>query len=72
MDRVIATILVLFIAFFAQYLWTLYRTPSADSVLEGIEVDEELLKHSQEFDEPVVYKVSTSLNKIISFNLKLP
>ena len=58
MDRVIATILVLFCAFLAQYLWTLYRTPAADAVLDGIEVDEELLKHSQEFDDPAVYKVS--------------
>ena len=36
MDKVIVTILVLFVAFLVQYLWQLYRIPSLEAILENI------------------------------------
>ena len=66
-DRIVAinlVILVVSITVITQLLWSYFRTWDAAVVLDGIEVEENLLKHSAEFDEPVVYQVRNAKNII--------
>ncbi len=57
MDKVVATILVLFLAFLVQYLWQIYRVPQLEALLEDIEAPEALKEHTKEFEEATVVKV---------------
>ena len=66
MDKVIATILVLFLAFLVQYLWQLYRIPAIEAILENIGLPEAADENS-DGSKPIFVQVGEELLYTKSF-----
>jgi len=65
MDKVIITILVLFLAFLVQYLWQLYRIPAIEAILENIGLPEGSEENS-DGSKTIIVQVSVKTTDIFS------
>lgn len=57
MNKLVALLLVLGLAFLAQYLWQRYKVPRVEDVLADIDAPDALVQHSKEFSQPQIIKV---------------
>lgn len=58
MDKIVAFIISLFVAFLSMYLWQVWRVPGADEIiLDGENAPDIIAEGGAEFEEPEIIRV---------------